>query len=74
MQTRMYRRYGNEIELSNGTVLRSDRQRPKLLFSDDGTPEYLYNGLDQYGQRGATHTFVQRIKRFTPPYDTHDAQ
>ena len=66
--------YGDAIQLSNGTVLHSDRQRPKLLFGPDGMkPLYLYNGLDASGQKGPTHTFVQQIQSFTPPYDDmHD--
>ena len=61
----------DDIELSNGSSIQADRQRPKLLFGRDGAPQYLYNGIDPRGARAATHTFVQRIKSWTPPYDTH---
>ena len=63
--------YSYEIELVNGSSMHADRQRPKLLFGQDGTPQYLYNGIDPGGARKPTHTFVQRIKSWTPPYDTH---
>ena len=59
--------YNATIELDDGTSLLSDRQRPKLLFGTDGEPAFLYNGLDQKGQAGPTHTFVQRIRGWVPP-------
>ena len=61
--------YGLNIALANGSTLHADRQRPKLLFDAEGQPRYLYNGLDPNGQNAATHTFVQRVKSWTPPYD-----
>ena len=62
--------YGLEIVLANGSSLHADRQRPKLLFDVAGyQPRYLYNGLDLSGQKAPTHTVVQEIQNWTPPYD-----
>lgn len=66
--------YGYDINITDSTSIHVDRQRPKLLFGADGTPSYLYNGMDslKQAQKGPTHTFVQRVRSWRPPYDTHD--
>ena len=62
--------YGLDIVLANRSTLHADRQRPKLLFVREGKPKFLYNGLDPGGQKAPTHTVVQEIKSWSPPYDT----
>jgi hypothetical protein len=63
--------YGLDIQVAGGGIFHADRQRPKLLFDVEGNPSYLYNGIDPKGQKAPTHTVVQRIKSWVPPYDTH---
>ena len=47
--------YNGSVLLSDGGHLSCNRQRPKLLFGDNGRPTHLYSGC---GTKGGTYTVV----------------
>ena len=56
-----------EQEADNTTVLFTDggrtdyyrRERPKLFFSDDMTPLFLVNDMQEFNHRGTSYTLIQ---------------